>query len=585
MKEHLKHKLATLPMEPGCYIMKDKTNKIIYVGKAKKLKNRVNQYFVGAHDFKTTKMVSLVEDFDYIITTSEKEALLLEYNLIKKHKPRYNIMFIDDKSYPYICLTNEKYPLLKVVRTIKKNKKDHYFGPYPSAQAAHETVKILKDLYPVRRCEKLPKKVCLYYHLNQCLGPCEFSIDDAVYEEMNQKIITFLNGDVSETLKLLKEKMLATSERMDYEQAKVYADNIKSIQHVILKTNIEVSDNVNRDIFAYYVDKGYICIHGFLMRQGKVIEREFKLIPLYGDSEEEFTSFLMQYYQTHTLPKQLVLPSEIDVTDLKEIYDLKVYQPIKGKLKKMLEMCLLNAKNKLETKFEIANRQETAVENANEQLNKLMNKEIHRIEVFDNSHLSGKFTVGAMVVYTDGKPSKKDYRHYQLSGQNDDLKNMSEMVYRRYFRLLNEEKEMPDLILVDGGYAQIQVAYQVLKDLGLSILLYGLSKDDKHQTSSLVNVDGEPVLIDKKSDLFFFLTRMQDEVHRFALSYHQKLRTKAMTQSILDNIKGVGPSRKQQLLKRFKSVKQMKEANLKEISEVVGNHVGELVFNALHQEE
>ncbi|NLP22605.1 MAG: excinuclease ABC subunit UvrC [Erysipelotrichaceae bacterium] len=585
MKDYLKAKLSTLPQEPGCYLMKDKRGKILYVGKAKNLKNRVNQYFVGAHDYKTTKMVSLVHDFDFVITDSEKAALILEINLIKKYRPKYNIMFIDDKTYPYIKLTNEKYPTLSVVRDIKKDRNSKYFGPYPDVFAANQTLKILRELYPLRRCKTMPKKVCLYYHLNQCLGPCEYDIDPLIYEEMSEKITKFLRGDTKETIDELYKKMYEASDNLEYEKAKLYNDSINSINYVVSKQEVDKMDNYDIDVFAYHSDKGYIAIQGFMIRSGKLLEREFKLLALYGDPDEEFISFISQYYENHIKPSEIVLPLAIDIEGLNEILDTKIVQPHKGYRKKLIDMCLNNAIKQLELKFEVAQKKYDDIEKANNQLNELLNKDISRIELFDISHISGAFTVGAMVVYEDGLPLKKDYRLYKLSTGNSDFDSMKEILYRRYFRLLSEEEIMPDCVIVDGGKPQINAAKEIISSLGLNIIILGLAKDEHHSTSILLDEDLNELEVDKDSELFFLFARMQDEVHRFAITYHKKLRKKAQTKSILDEIDGVGKVRKEKLLKHFKSFKAIKNASIQELSEVVPNNVAQNIYRVLNDSD
>lgn len=582
MNDDLKAKLLTLTSEPGCYLMKDKNNNIIYVGKAKNLKNRVNQYFTGSHSGKTQKMVSLVYDFDFIITDSEKEALLLEINLIKKFRPRYNIMFIDDKTYPYIRLTDEKYPTLSVVRTLKKDKKNKYFGPYPNVDAANKTIKILRSIYPFRRCKSIPNRLCMYYHLGQCLGPCVYEIDPKVYEEMSLKVIDFLNGNTKDTRNALIEKMNIASDNLEFERANDYKKSIEAIDYIVSNQTIDKKDNVNRDVFSYYSDKGYISIQGFMVRNGLLIEREFKLFPLYGDDENEFLSFILQYYDTHSLPKELILSSTIDISELQ--LDTKIIQPIRGEKKKLLDMCLNNAKRKLELKFEAENKKESDVEKANLQLNTLLNKNISRVELFDNSHTSGTFTVSALVVYDNGIPSKKDYRLYKLSSKNSDYDSMKEVIYRRYYRLLIENKPFPDAIIMDGGLIQVNAAKQILNEFNIDILVLGLVKDQTHSTRALIDDSGNEFNIDKDSELFFMLSRMQDEVHRFAITYHRKLREKAQTKSILDEIEGVGNKTKLKVLKHFKSFKALKESSLKDLEEVVNKKVAKNIYNALHDE-
>lgn len=584
MNETLKVKLSNLTKEPGCYLMKDKNDQIIYVGKAKNLHNRVNQYFVGSHDYKTTKLVSNIHDFDFIICKSEKEALVLEINLIKKYRPRYNIMFIDDKSYPYIKLTKELYPTLTVVREAKKDRKSKYFGPYPDASAAHQTIEILNKLYPLRKCNKMPKKVCLYYHLGQCLGPCEYEIDPNVYDNMVKEIVDFLNGNTQHLLNDLKEKMYKQSEALNFEKAQEYNEMIKAIEHISDKQNIENENKANMDAFAYYADKGYISIQGFFVRRGIVLGKEFKLKPLYGDASEEFISFVMQYYQNHPFSNELVLPKEIDIDALNEVLDVKIFQPQKGYRQKIIDMAINNAKEQLLLKFENQNNQDSLLQASVEEFSALMNKDIHRIELFDNSHIQGAFNVSACVVFEDGLPSKKDYRLYKLGKYISDIDSMKEVIYRRYFRMLNEGGIFPDCILVDGGIMQINAAKEILEQLDIKMLVCGLVKDDKHNSANLINDKNEIIDIRHDSNLFFMLARMQDEVHRFAISYHRKLRTKAQSASILDEIEGVGSVRKKELLKKFKSFKQLKNASIEQLKEVVPEQVAKNIFNTLHNE-
>ena len=505
-KGYIKAKLATLPNEPGSYQMKDKNGEIIYVGKAKNLHNRVNQYFVGAHDFKTTKMVSNIEDFDFIVTRSEKEALVLEINLIKKYRPKYNIMFIDDSSYPYIKLTREEYPRLMIARDTRKDKKSRYFGPFPDASAARDTQKLLQNLYQFRRCTKIPNKVCLYYHMKQCLGPCEYEIDPAVYTEMSEKVTRFLNGDTDEIVSDLKRKMYQASENLEFELAGEYKQMLDSIARVIDKQMIEMDNRGSKDVFAYYADKGYLAITGFLVRSGTVLNKEFRLRPLYGDAEEEFLSFLMQYYEDHPFAPELVLPSDVDISVLEEVLDVRIFQPQKGYRQKLIDMCLENAKRQLQQKFDVAERQEEVTEEAVRQLSELAGGEMRRVELFDNSHISGQFTVASCVVYEDGYPDKKSYRLYKLHTGNSDVDSMKEVVYRRYFRLMKENGRLPDGILVDGGRTQIDAALEIIRALDLPIRVLGLVKDDHHNTNALMDENGDTFDIDKNSGLFFLLT-------------------------------------------------------------------------------
>lgn len=578
----IQDKLAILPALPGCYLMKNIDGDIIYVGKAKKLKNRVRQYFVGAHDFKTTRLVANIDDFEYIVTGSEKEALLLEINLIKKHTPPYNIMFMDDKTYPYIKLTKEKAPILRVVRNTK-DRKAEYFGPFPDSGAAWETMKLLNQLYPLRKCRHLPKKACLYYHTGQCLAPCEQAIDEKVYADMANGIRKFLKGDVKEILTKLKADMQQASEELAFEKAQEKLNLIHAIEHVTAKQQIDFKDHKDRDVFGYYVDKGYISIQGFFVRGGKLLERELSIQPLYEQPQDAFISFILQYYTKNPLPQEILLPKEYEIEHLQEILsEAKILQPLRGDKLKLVEMVLANAKNAHQQKFELVERKESRREEAMQQLCQLLHKDIHRIELFDNSHISGAFNVSGMVVFKDGEPSRQDYRTYRLGEYVSDLDSMKEVVYRRYFRLLKEKGRFPDLLIVDGGYLQIEAAKEIIEALDVPVTLCGLVKNDNHRTANLMNAEGEILPVERDSSLFFLLTQMQDEVHRFAISYHRKLRGKAMTKSILDEVEGIGEVRKKEIWKHFKSLKRLKEADVDEIAQVVPRKVAQNIFNILH---
>ena len=586
-KEELKIKLHNLPHSPGSYQMKDKNGEIIYVGKAKDLHNRVNSYFVGDHDFKTTKLVKNINDFDFIVTSSEKEAFILEINLIKQYRPKYNIQFIDDSSYPYIKLTKEKYPRLSIARDIKKDKKAYYFGPFPDAGNARSLLKLLQKLYPFRQCNRMHDKLCLYYHIGECLGPCEIDIDDEVYTNMSKDIRKFLNGSTDGIKKELSERMYKASEALDFEKAQEFKNLIESIDNIIGdKQNVERIKSKDSDYFAYYTDKGYISIAGFLIRNGIIMEKEFKLSPLYGEAVDEFENFIIQYYESNPKVKELVVPEDVDVTFLSELLEMKISKGQRGFKHKMIEMCSNNALKQLNLKFDSAEKKTQAIESAVKELSELANHKMDRIELFDNSHTSGSFTVASLVVYQDGYPDRNAYRLYKLHTKNNDLESMKEVTYRRYFRLLNDGSKMPDAILVDGGLIQINAVKEILVSLGLDkeIKLMGLVKDDNHNTDALMNDEGEVLKIDKNSDLFFLLTRMQDEVHRRAIEYHRKLRSKAQTKSILDEIEGVGPNRKKLLLRKFKSLSKIKEATIEELSEVVPTQVAINIINTLKEE-
>lgn len=573
-------------MSPGCYLMKNTDGKVIYVGKARKLKNRVSSYFTGAHNYKTTKLVDHIWDFDYIVTGSEKEALLLEINLIKDYTPEYNIMFMDNTYYPYIELTDETHPRLKIVRKTK-NKKNKYFGPYPDATAARNTFKLLNKLYPLRKCNHVPDKPCLYYSLHQCLGPCINEVDKSQYDEIRKELISFIHGNTKSKIDELTEKMMTASENLQFELAKEYRDLIRSIEYVTAKQNVQFGDYKDRDILGYFIDKGYISIQLFFMREGKLLYHDFNLEPVGEDFEEDLIRFLVTYYQTHPEPYELLIPQDVDLKLLSEILSCHVLQPQRGDKKSLVEMANKNAKEALEKKFLLKEKtDEKTILPIIELGQKLGIDTPHTIELYDNSNIQGAYAVAGMVVYKDGVPSKKDYCKYKIKTVEgpDDYASMKEVIYRRYYRLLMEQKEMADLIIVDGGLGQIKVAKEVIDSLNLSVHICGLSKDDKHSTAMLLDEDGNQVPIDTKSPLFFLLTRMQDEVHRYAISFHRQVRSKSLFSSILDEVEGIGEARKKKLLNHFKSVKKMKEASLEELEAVIPKNTALKLYEVLHKE-
>ena len=584
--DYVKKKLSLLPMSPGCYLMKNTEGKVIYVGKARKLKNRVSSYFTGAHNYKTTKLVDHIWDFDYIVTGSEKEALLLEINLIKDYTPEYNIMFMDNTYYPYIELTDETHPRLKIVRKTK-NKKNKYFGPYPDATAARNTFKLLNKLYPLRKCNHVPDKPCLYYSLHQCLGPCINDIDKSQYDEIRKELISFIHGNTKSKIDELTEKMMTASENLQFELAKEYRDLIRSIEYVTAKQNVQFGDYKDRDILGYYIDKGYISIQLFFMREGKLLYHDFNLEPVGEDFEEDLIRFLVTYYQTHPEPYELLIPQDVDQELLTEILSCHVLQPQRGDKKSLVEMANKNAKEALEKKFLLKEKTDEKTILPIIELGKKLGIDTpHTIELYDNSNIQGAYAVAGMVVYKDGVPSKKDYRKYKIKTVEgpDDYASMKEVIYRRYYRLLMEQKEMADLIIVDGGLGQIKVAKEVIDSLNLSVHICGLSKDDKHSTAMLLDENGNQVPIDTKSPLFFLLTRMQDEVHRYAISFHRQVRSKSLFSSILDEVDGIGEARKKKLLNHFKSVKKMKEATLEELEAVIPKNTALKLYEVLHKD-
>jgi excinuclease ABC subunit C len=587
MNQYIKDKLSLLPLSPGCYLMKDKNNTVIYVGKAKKLKNRVSSYFTGVHNYKTTKLVSEIVDFEYIVTDSEKEALLLEINLIKDYSPKYNIMFMDNTYYPYIQLTEEKHPRLKIVRNVKEKKHKH-FGPFPDAGAARTTFQLLGRLFPLRKCEHLPNKPCLYYSLNQCLAPCINDVNHEEYIQIKKDIIKFMKGDVKDKIDELEKKMYEASDKLAFEQAKEYRDLIESIKYVTAKQHVQFNDNTDRDILGYYVDKGYLSIQLFFMRSGKLLARDLNLIPISDEVEEHLQQFIVSFYNQNTYPKELLVPKEFDHTLLDDILECKIMTPQRGDKLQLVEMACSNAKESLEKKFSLVEKNRKSTIGAIEQLGELLNIDTpHTIELFDNSHIQGAYNVAGMVCYKDGVPSKKDYRKFKIKSVDgvDDYASMREVIYRRYYRLLVENQTLPDMIIVDGGIGQINAAKEVIESLNIPITICGLAKDDKHSTAMLLNDKGEKVEISAKSDLFFLLTRMQDEVHRYAISFHKNIRGKSMIASTLDNVEGIGPKRRKDLLNHFKSMKKIKEATVEQLEEVLPKKVALELYETLHSSE
>lgn len=574
MNERIKNKLALLPDQPGCYLMKDKNGTIIYVGKAKILKNRVRSYFTGSHNTKTERLVSEIVDFEYIVTESNIEALLLEINLIKKNDPKYNIMLKDDKTYPFLKITNEKYPRLMITRKVLKDKA-HYFGPYPDVNAANETKKLLDRLFPLRKCKPSQKTPCLYYHLGQCLCPYAFHVDPQVYKDMVEEIKRFLNGGHTEIQRQLKEKMNQAAADMEFEKAAEYRDQIKAIETVMTKQKMTNTDLIDRDIFGYATDKGWMCVQVFFVRQGKLIERDVSMFPFYNDAQEDFLTYIGQFYQEneHFIPKEVLIPDNIDKPSVEAMLETKVLQPQRGEKKKLVKLAGKNAHVALNEKFDLIGRSEARTIGAVEKLGDAMNIPAPiRIEAFDNSNIMGTDPVSAMVVFIDGKPAKKEYRKYKIKTVKgpDDYASMREVIYRRYSRVLKEGLPFPDLIVIDGGKGQVDVARDVLANqLGIDIPIAGLAKDDKHKTSELLyGPELNVVPLERNSQEFFLLQRIQDEVHRFAITFHRQLRSKNSFASKLDNIEGLGPKRKKMLLKEFKSLKNIQAASIEELQKV-----------------
>lgn len=572
----LREKLLLLPNKPGCYLMKDKNGIIIYVGKAKNLKNRVNSYFKSTHTGKTKVLVSNIVDFEYIITNSELEALLLEINLIKEHNPKYNVLLKDDKSYPYIEITNEKIPRLLIIRPSKLRNKTHkLYGPYPNSTAAKKTIELLNRLYPLRKCKTMGKKECLYYHIGECLGYCCSKVDKEVIDSMVNEITRFLKGDDKIVLDKIDSMIDSAINKLNFEKA-YELNELKEFVNVTLKKQlIDLNDNIDRDIFGYAVYKGYISIQVLFLRGGKLIERSSSIYPIISDEVEDLTLFISSFYDKNNIkPKEILIPDIIDDNLIKDVLNINVVKPIRGKKKELVQMANKNALNTLKEKFELINASDENALNACLELKKLIGiSSANRIETFDNSHLFGTYTVSGMVVFTLGMPDKNSYRKYKIvSDARDDYHLMKEVIYRRYYRVLMDNLERPDLIIVDGGKQQISATKEVLISLNLDIPVCGLIKNDHHKTSSLLYND-KVYDIDKSSNLFHMLERLQDEVHNYTISYHKNIRSKGALSSVLDNIPGIGEVRKRELLKRFSSVIKIRKASIEELEEVLPSDV------------
>jgi len=614
--EALRHKLALLPDKPGCYLMKNKDGTVIYVGKAKVLKNRVRSYFTGSHDAKTQRMVSQIHDFEYIVTANNMEALVLECNLIKKYHPRYNVLLKDDKSFPYIKITHETHPRLEVTRKVVKDK-GKYFGPYPNAYAAHQTKKLLDRLYPLRKCRTLPDRVCLYYHLGQCVAPCEYEVDPSEYERMVHEITRFLNGGHEEIKEELTRKMHEAAEQLQFERARELRDQIAAIETVMVKQTVSMADAVDRDVFGYAADKGWMCVQILYMRQGKMIERHASIFPHYGAAYDDFISFVAQYYSDNpALPREILLPpavrgsvsredasgesagpapengdSEAVVDSLAKWLRVKVHEPRRGKKKQLVDIACDNARIALEEKFRLIERDEARTVKAVENLGQWLGiGPVRRIEAFDNSNIQGADPVSAMVVFTDGRPDRKEYRKYKIRTVQgpDDFETMREVIRRRYERVLKEGLPLPDLVIVDGGKGQISAALDVLEnELGLSIPVCGLVKDSRHRTAQLMAGDPpEIVPLPRDSQEFYLLQRIQEEVHRFAVTFHRQTRAKSMVASRLDAIPGIGEKRRKALLKHFGSLKNIREASVEDFRAVgIGDKLAKQIIDALHEDD
>ncbi|WDL96883.1 excinuclease ABC subunit UvrC [Alicyclobacillus sp. ALC3] len=583
MNEQLREKLSLLPGKPGVYLMKDRVGSVIYVGKAKVLKNRVRSYFTGSHDRKTQALVSNIVDFEYVVTDTVVEALVLECNLIKQYTPPYNIMLRDDKAYPYIKVTNEEHPRLEIVRRVHKDKAK-YFGPYPNATSASETKKLLERLYPLRKCRTLKKKVCLYYHIGQCLAPCEFVVPQETYQDIVKEITHFLNGGHKEVVADLRQKMGRQAEQLNFERAKELRDLIQHIERVMEDQKITVIDQVNRDVFGYYADKGWLCVQVFYVRSGKVIERSVNVMQHFGDAAEDFMSYVEQfYYQQADIPKEIVLPQGVDSGPLSEWLPAKCLQPQRGQKRQLVELAIENARLSLEERLRLLEKKMDRTLGAIMELGQTLGIPTpKRIEAFDNSNLQGSDPVAAMVVFIDGKPARQAYRKYKIKTVQgpDDYASMREVIRRRYLRLLREKQSLPDLIVIDGGKGQLAAAMDVLEnELDIDVPVCGLAKDDSHRTSQLFYRDEpDPVGLDRHSQAFYLLERIQDEVHRFAITFHRQTRKRTGLTSVLDDIPGVGPTRRKKLLSHFGSLAAIARADEEQFRAIgIGSALAQLI--------
>lgn len=588
----IEEKLKVLPAKPGCYLMKDRHGTVIYVGKSKMLRNRVRSYFIGAHDEKTQRLVMEIVDFEYIVTSSEIDALILEMNLIKKYDPKYNVMLKDDKSYPYLKITNERHPQLLITRKIKKDG-GKYFGPYTNVVAARETKKLLDRLYPLRKCNNPPGRYCLYYHMGQCLACSEKAVPKEKYDEIVQEISSFLHGGYKEIKKDLQEKMLAASDELNFERAQELRDQITHIEAVMEQQKVTLNEKVNIDIFGYSYNKGWMCIQVFFIRQGKLLERDVSIFPFYSEAKDAFISFIGQFYlhKRNLKPRQILVPIGTNINLLKKLLEIDVHTPFRGQKKELVELAGKNAQIALEERFSLIELDEERTIKSVERLGEILNIETpRRIEAFDNSNIQGTDPVSAMVVFIDGRADKNEYRKYKIRHVEgpDDYETMREVVRRRYKRVLTENLPLPDLIIVDGGKGQMSAARDVLEnELGLFVPLCGLVKDDRHKTGELLYGDPPTVVpLERRSNEFYLVQRIQEEVHRFAITFHRQLRGKGVMQSELDKIPGVGAKRRNLLLTHFKSITAIKEATVEEITNLgIPKNVAENVLTSLNEKQ
>lgn len=582
IKQKIQEKLNILPLKPGCYIFKDMDGNVLYVGKAKKLKNRVNQYFNRVYNNKTALLVKQIEDLEFIVTHTEKEALVLEINLIKQYYPPYNVIFKDDKHYPYIAISLEDYPRLRITRDAKNKKLKHY-GPFPDSSAAYQTMFLLNSIYPLRKCKKIPNETCLYYHIKQCLGPCVNKIDKNVYQKMLDDIDKFFKGSNKDIIQDLTNKMYQFSENLEFERANEYKKLIEEIKKVTDKQIIEFNDKVNRDIVGFYVKEGYVSITILLYRNGYLNAKINEIVDYVGELEDILYQYLMQFYSTHSLPKEIFVSSDLDFESLSEFLNCKIINIKAGEKQELISLAIENAKKALEEKFMfLSNKNEDIFIELASFINKTR---ISQIEMCDISHISGDSAVGGVIVFVNGYPVKNKYRKFIITGENkkNDLSSTHEVIYRRFYNLLKDNQSYSDLLIVDGGENQMKAAQDALNELSINVPVMGLKKDNHHRTNVLILPNYKEVYLDKNSKLFLFLMKMQEEVHRFAITFFKNKKTKSMVSSILDNIKGLGPVRKKRLLNTYSSLDEIKNAPLGELKQLLPEEVAINLKNILNK--
>ena len=584
--DKIKNLLKIVPHLPGSYQMKNDKGVIIYIGKAKDLNKRLHSYFNGRVTGKTKLMVSEVDTFEYIVTNSEVEAFLTEINLIKHYDPKYNILLRDDKSYPYIEYISKPFPKLKVSRylNVKKSDKKYLFGPYPNAYAARRIVNLLNRLYPFKKCDGMPNKVCLYFHIGECLGYCQKDIDQDKLNNMENEVLSFLKGNTSVVINKIKEKIKIASDNLNFELAKELKGELEYINIISEKQLIVLNDYVNRDIIGIYYSKDLVSINILFIRNGKLLESHNKIIDVVSNLDDEFSSYLAHFYKNHEVPKEVLIYKDFEgLSALEELYNVKFIVPEKGKKKELINLACNNAKEYFEREYNLIDKKNKRTIYANQELGKLLGlPNLSRIELFDNAHLFGTFTVSCMVVFINGEACKNAYRKYKSSENiNDDYHVMQEVIYRRYYHALVDKENLADLILVDGGLIQINATKEILSSLNLEdkIKVCGLKKDKNHKTAALIDGDTlNEISIEKNSDLFNYLTFMQDEVHRFTITYHRQIRSKGLINSLLDDVPGIGDKRRKLLLKKYGSVNKIKEASIEDLSLILPSEVAKELY-------